>query len=215
MTEIQYLLFDLDGTLYNGGQDMLVDLRSRIAHWLSQALGIPEFEASALGEKYYSSYGSTLTGLLKHHPELDPEDYLIYIHQVPIETYLIPNPALGLMLEQFSKPKVIFTNSIREWSERVLNSLGIRRHFERIIDIRNLNYLSKPIPSTFQQVLSILDVPGSACVLIDDQPRNLQRASDLGMRTILVHDALKTAAGIEFAARNILDVGPVLKSLLG
>ncbi len=216
MSSIQYLLFDLDNTLYYDTTGLLAQVRERIREWLVAALDIAPERAYALGGEYYQTYGSTLTGIMQHYPHLDPESYLAYIHDVPVKVYLTPNPALAEMLERLPWSKVVFTNSICEWSERVLGQLGIREHFERIIDIRAAQYRGKPQPDAYSHTLDVLAVPGSACVLIDDYGENLQKGSQFGMHTILVSSSARAntwETGVDYVVRDVLDVENILYTL--
>jgi putative hydrolase of the HAD superfamily len=211
MPPIKYLLFDLDNTLYSYTSGLLSQLREQIRRWLADALAIAPDDAAALSARYSKDYGSTLGGIRHHHPELDPEAYLAAIHVVPVENTLTPDPALAAMCARLPYPKVIFTNSIREWSERVLGCLGIREHFEHIIDIRASDYRGKPQPLAYERVTEILNVPASACVLLDDSPKNVHGAIAFGMRAILIGEHENKADGIRHTARDILAAEAVLR----
>ncbi len=183
----------------------------QIQRWLADALKIAPDAAAALSARYSRDYGSTLGGILRHHPELDPEDYLAAIHVVPVEDCLVPDPALAALCARLSYPKVIFTNSIREWSERVLGCLGVREHFERIIDIRASDYHGKPQPLAYQRALEILNVPASACILLDDSPKNVRGATAFGMHAILIGEHVDAADGIQHTAKDIFAAEAVLE----
>jgi putative hydrolase of the HAD superfamily len=207
---IKYLLFDLDNTLYSYTSGLLSQLRVQIKHWLVDALALAPDDAAALSARYSRDYGSTLGGILRHHPELDPEAYLAAIHGVPVEDMLAPDPALAALCERLPWPKVIFTNSIQEWSERVLGCLGVQEHFERIIDIRASDYHGKPQPLAYERATEILNVPASACVLLDDSPKNVRGATAFGMRAILIGAREDAADGIRHTAKDIFAAEAVL-----
>ena len=211
---IQYILFDLDETLYTDTTGLFTEVGVRIEAWLVQMLHLSPEEARALRRKYYLAYGTTMMGLLRHHPELDVDDYLDAAHDVDVAAYLAPNPALDDLLNALPVPKAIFTNGIADWADRVLTQLGVREHFGPIIDVRATHYRGKPWPEAYQQALAIMACPGSACVFVDDQPRNLKPAADFGMRTVLVAPDGEPEDGVDFAVDTILDVGSVLHLLL-
>jgi putative hydrolase of the HAD superfamily len=172
--------------------------------WTARALDIPLAEAQALRARYFHKYGTTMAGLLRHHPEVDIDDYLEYVHEIRVERYLAPNPALGAMLERLPARKAVFTNAIVSWAERILEHFAIREHFTTIVDVRAVDYL-----------LALLGVPGTACVFLDDQARNLQAGAEFGMRTVLVQAGREPGDGVDFAVDTILDAEPVLQRLLG
>ncbi|MEA3309781.1 MAG: pyrimidine 5'-nucleotidase [Chloroflexota bacterium] len=213
MTQIQYLLFDLDDTLYTNASGLFAHVRERIDEWLIAALEVSNRTAGKLRDEYYQQYGTTMAGLLQHHPGVDIDDYLDYVHEFDVAPYLQPNPQLAEILEQFSQPKVIFTNAIASWAEKVLMRLGIRSYFTELIDVRAVDYLSKPRPAAYELALARLNVPGSACILLDDQPRNLKAAAEFDIRTVLVRSGGEVEPGIDFAVSSIMQIQEPLRIL--
>jgi len=211
---VQTLIFDLDDTLYTGASGLFAEVGERIEGWLSRALAVSAVEAKALRRQYYLAYGTTMAGLLQHHPEVDIEDYLVDAHRVDVSRYLSADLGLDAMLAGLPCTKVVFTNAIADWAERVLLQLGIRQHFSQIVDVRALAYHAKPYPEAYRRLLDLLGVSGEACVLIDDQVRNVRQASLYGMRTVLVHPGAQPGDGADFAVDDILAAGPALRLLL-
>lgn len=216
---VTHLLFDLDDTLYTGASGLFDEVGARIEAWTARALGITTEEAHTLRHEYFALYGTTMAGLLRHHPEVDIDDYLDAVHQVDVTRYLDPDPALAAMLGRLPGRKAIFTNGIADWAERILARLGVRQHFDAIIDVRAVQFQSKPQPEAYAQALALLATEGPACALIDDQARNLQAGAEFGMRTILVREGVPPGDGVEcdgveFAAPHILAAEPYLQRLL-
>ncbi len=208
-----HAVFDLDETLYPTSAGLMQDVARRITDWLQRHLGLDAEEATHLREVYIHRYGTTLAGLLAEHREkVDVEDYLAYVHDVPVEDYLRPDPALRAMLTGIPLRRVVFTNSSAEHSARVLNALGIADLFERVVDIRALNFVHKPRREAYERLLALLGVPGPACILIDDRAVNLQPARALGMTTVLVNGSPQE--GVDFAVGDVLEVGPLIRRLL-
>ena len=211
---LNYLLFDLDDTLYTNASGLFGEVGRLIEAWLAQELHLSAEEAHALREHYFEAYGTTMAGLLRDHPELDIDDYLEFAHGADLDAYLSPSPALDAMLARLPLPKAIFTNAIADWAERVLHTLEISHHFEVIIDVRAVDYRGKPAPEAYELALALLGVPGPACVLVDDQARNLQVAKEFGMRTILVREGAEPTEGVDAVVGGILEVEPVLRQWL-
>ncbi len=155
-----------------------------------------------------------MRGLVLHHPEVSVDAYLHYVHDIDVSRYIAPNPALDAMLSRLDAPKAVFTNSIADWAERILRQLGVRHHFTRIIDVRAVDYQSKPHPHAFERALEILGTPASACVMVDDQVSYLRGAAAAGMRTVLVRPGAEAVDGIDYAVETILDVEPILQQWL-
>lgn len=209
-----YILFDLDDTLYTNDTGLFKELGTRLVYWVAQQLRISPEEAAALRRHYFLTYGTMMRGLMLHHPEVDIDAYLDYVHDIDVSRYIAPNPALDAMLARLDAPKAVFTNSVADWAERILQQLGVRRHFTRIIDVRAVDYQSKPHPHAFARALEILGTPASVCVMVDDQEHYLRGASAAGMRTVLVHPGAQAVDGIDFAVDSILEAEPILQHWL-
>lgn len=206
-----HIVFDLDETLYPRSGGLMEAIGQRISLWLEQSLGLDPAEALALRRLYVEQYGTTLGGLIVEH-HIDPEAYLAFVHDVPVETLLRPNPALDAMLAAIPLQKAIFTNSTVEHSRRVLRALGVEAHFAALVDIRQLGYCNKPRPEAYERLLSLLRARGPDCILVDDRAVNLLPAHRLGMTTVQVDGA--GGDGVDFVVRDVVEVGLVVERLL-
>ena len=211
---MEYILFDLDNTLYTNDTGLFKELGTRLVYWIAQQLDISLEESEALRYEYFVNYGTTMRGLLLHHPEVDIDAYLEYVHDIDVSRYITPNLALDGMLSRLNVAKAIFTNSVVDWAERILQQLGVRRHFTHIIDVRAVDYQSKPHSHAFERALEILGVPASACVMVDDQVSYLHGAVDVGMHAVLVREGEVATDGIDYTVGHILEVEPILQTLI-
>ena len=184
---IRYVLFDLDNTLYPRSSGVLQRIDQRIEAFLRERFPLPDDELREMRRGYWRKYGTTLGGLVAEHG-LAPEEYLSYIHDVPIEEMLQPDPALDRLLAEIPAPKGVFTNSIRSHAERVLRALGVTRHFGPIFDLEFMGLETKPQPNAFRAVLGALDLPPATCLFVDDTANNVRTARQLGLRTVQVLD---------------------------
>ena len=156
----RFLLCDLDNTLYPPDSGLMRAVGRRMVRYIVERVDVPPQDAERLKLEYYQQYGTTMRGLILHHG-IDPEDYLAFVHDVPLEGYIQPNPDLNTMLTGIPLRKAVFTNADREHAIRVLDLLGVRHHFERIVDVRDFGFNSKPHLSPYQAILSVLDArPG-------------------------------------------------------
>lgn len=186
MPALRTLLLDLDDTLYPAGNGLWEAIGDRINEFIVARLGLSPEAASALRERYFREYGTSLNGLRKNHA-IDPHDYLAYVHDVPLGSFLSPDPGLRSMLERLSVVPAIFTNADRGHAARVLNRLGVADLVGPVIDIEALDWINKPDPGAYRRALQLCgEVDPKACLVVDDQARNLTPASALGMRTVLV-----------------------------
>jgi putative hydrolase of the HAD superfamily len=211
--QFEYILFDLDETLYPKEAGLMPVLSARMLQYMSHKLGLPADDVAVKRRSYYQKYGTTLRGLMEEY-RVDPAEFLAYVHDVNLKDYLAASPPLNHMLSEIPLSKVIFTNADVAHAERVLNILQVRLHFEQIIDISSTGYKNKPDPLAYHRALALLGVPGECCIMVEDTPRNLMPAKDLGMTTILVDGDGSLSLGIDYTVPTIFHVGQVVKNLL-
>lgn len=213
---IHYLLFDLDETLYPRSSGVMDEIRRRMIRYLSERLRISEDEANDLRRHYFTTYGTTMRGLQVNY-DIDPDEYLAYVHDIPLEQLLRANARLDQVLASLPQTKVIFTNASRQHAGRVLDLLGISRHFQRIVDVRDLDYQCKPEPSAYRAICELIGANPQECLLVEDNARNLEPAKALGMVTVLLPENGAAPAGsdgvVDYVIEAIEEIGEVVAGL--
>ena len=96
----------------------------------------------------------------------------------------------------------------------MLARLGISRHFERIIDIHTLEFVTKPDRRAYLKAMEIIGARPQECVLVEDSVTNIIPARALGMITVLVRDG-QDAEGADCCISSITELEPIIGSLLG
>ncbi len=211
--QFKYILFDLDETLYPKEAGLLQAISERMLFFMINNLCIPADDVASKRRTYYQKYGTTLRGLMEDY-KIDPEEFLNFAHDVNLQQFLGPSPPLADMLGEIPLRKAIFTNAPLEHCERVLDILQVRFHFDEIIDIQALGYKNKPDPVAYQRALTLLELFGQQCIMVEDTPRNLAPAKDMGMTTILIDETGNASMGVDFVVPTIFHVGQVVKNLL-
>lgn len=182
------LFFDLDDTLYPSSTGLWSAIRDRMGFYMHERLQIPWEDIPRLRSHYFETYGTTLRGL-QHFFTVDTEEYLAYVHDLPLEQYLHPEPEVRALLLSLPQPKWIFTNADEAHARRVLAILQLSDCFQGVIDLHALDFFCKPETETY---LRALKIAGAAdpfqCVIMDDAVRNLVPAHHLGFTTILVQN---------------------------
>jgi putative hydrolase of the HAD superfamily len=180
------LFFDLDDTLYPSSTGLWNAIRDRIVEYMHARIGIAWDEIPELRHRLLETYGSTLRGLQQFYP-VDADDYLAFVHDVPLEQYLRPAPALRAMLTSIPQKRWVFTNADANHAQRVLAVLGLNDCFHGLIDLRALNFVCKPEMETYYRALSLAgESRADQAMLLDDSPRNLLPAKVIGFTTVLV-----------------------------
>jgi len=213
---LRYALFDLDDTLYASQTGLWSAIKQRINLYLIERMGFRPDEATRRREHYLNTFGTTLNGL-RHDFNIDAEDYLAFVHDLPLADYLQPDPALNGMLARLPLTKIIFTNSDAAHVQRVLEHLGVAQRFTRIIDIYALDFLNKPDPRAYTRALELITSPPQACVFVEDSRRNLIPARALGMLTVLVGSETNGVApdGVDYQISEVLGLERVLAGVMG
>ncbi|HWQ84682.1 MAG TPA: pyrimidine 5'-nucleotidase [Anaerolineales bacterium] len=199
------LLFDLDETLYRSSTGLWDAIRVRMDRFIYERLGLPEQVIPQLREQYYRQYGTTLRGLQIHH-DVDSDDYLAYVHDLPLKDYLQPDPTLQALLGHLPQPCWIFTNADSAHAYRVLDILGVRDCFVGVIDVRDVHPACKPAPEAMQRALEIAGNPRPGeCVFLDDSPANIAGARQFGLTTVLVGNGAHSHAAT-YCVANLTDL---------
>jgi putative hydrolase of the HAD superfamily len=182
---IRCILFDLDDTLYPRESGAWDRVRMRIDLFLIEKMGFPPDDVPALRSRLFNQYGTTLRGLQIEY-QVDMDDYLHFVHDAPLEDILSPDLELDQILHALPQRKVIFTNAYEPHAHRVIDILGVQDHFNLIVDIYAIYPYCKPEIEAFNKCLTFINEVPEDCLLIDDNPNNLDTAQALGMGTISV-----------------------------
>jgi putative hydrolase of the HAD superfamily len=180
------IFFDLDETLYPSSSGLWMAIRERINMYLHDRMGFPSDQIEFLREQFFRDYGTTLRGLQAHY-NIDMEDYLAFVHNVPLESYLHADDEMRNVILALPARKYIFTNADSAHAYRVLNVLGLQGIFAGILDVHIIAPYCKPMPESFEMALRAAGSPDPrTCALLDDQARVTRAARRLGLFTILV-----------------------------
>lgn len=180
------IFFDLDSTLYPESCGLWQEIRRRIDLYLRTRMDFNPAEIPAIRHDLFIHHGTTLRGLQANY-DVDTDDYLAFVHDLPLHHYLAPDPQLRRMLLEIPYRRWIFTNSDAAHAGRVMEILGISDCFEGIIDVWAMDPLCKPLEGAYTLALQTVGVtdPG-ACALLEDSIRNLTPAHQMGFFTVLI-----------------------------
>ncbi|MFP3852968.1 MAG: pyrimidine 5'-nucleotidase [Anaerolineales bacterium] len=215
MTPIEQLFIDLDDTLYPAGNGLWNDVSARIGAYMVERIGLTPQEADERRLRYYRQFGTSLTGLMADYG-IDPDEYLSFVHDIPLERYLSPDPKLIELLERLPQSKAIFTNASRSHAERVMDLLEVSRYFSRIIAIEDTGLVNKPELHAYTRALELTGRrDGEGSLFADDTRKNLPPAAGLGMITVWVNSrADSPAEGIHHCIPTILQLTEAVPELL-
>jgi len=158
---------------------------------MQERMNIPADEVASLREKYFLEYGTTMRGLQAHH-NIDTEDFLAFVHDLPLKDYLTPNPILRDIISSLPTVNLIFTNADILHARRVLTALELNDLFETLIDVNTISPYCKPMPESFRFAMNVAgEIDPSKCVMIDDIHRTTRAAKEQGLFSILYNESFK------------------------
>lgn len=185
-------IFDLDNTLYPASTNLFGQVDVRIGKFIADLLDLDPVAARTLQKRYFREYGTSLRGLMECHG-VDPEAYMSFVHDIDV-TAVAPSPALDEALTRLDGRKIIFTNGSVAHAERVTDRLGVARHFEAIFDIAAADYVPKPQPAVYDQLVDRHEIEPRRAVMVEDIARNLVPAAAMGMVTVWVRNGSRWGA---------------------
>lgn len=210
--KITTVFFDLDDTLYPSQVGLWHAIKERMNVYMREHMDIPHEEIPLLREKYFKQYGTTLRGLQAHH-NINTEDFLSFVHDLPLDTYLTHDPLQREIIASLPTRNLIFTNADIHHARRVLTHLQLLDLFPTIVDLHAVAPYCKPMPESFALAMQIAgETDPSRCVMIDDIERTTQAARNAGLRSILVGGSFSS----EHADAQLLrwaDLPAILKEL--
>jgi putative hydrolase of the HAD superfamily len=204
------ILFDLDNTLYPREKGVFNHINEKITEYVRWATGREGTEADALRKDYKERYGTTLGGLMRH-DSVNIGDYLDFVHDVPVEELLEPDPALAGLLGSIELPMVIFTNGTHVHAGRVLDALRVAPCFEGICDLADTDYIGKPYREAFDCAAGLLGIGLDEAIFVDDLSVNVEAGSEYCAFTIHVGPGEDGVGDLH--VENVLDLGPVFAGM--
>ena len=199
-------IFDLDNTLHNANPHIFPHINRAMTAYLQAHLGLDEAAAGELRRHYWHRYGATLLGLMRHHAT-DPKDFLWHTHQFPaLERMLVREPRLRATVRRLPGRKYVFSNSPVHYSRAVLRALSIADLFHDVFSIEQTRYRPKPDTYGFLRLCRVNHLKPHRCIMVEDSIENLRTASRLGMKTVLVTQAVKVPDFVDVQVPSLMEL---------
>ena len=180
-------LIDLDNTLHDASWRLMAEINTRMTGFISDRLGLSLQAAGALRTRYWHRYGATLLGLIRHH-NIAADDFLRATHpDRDLYPFVSRRPGLRRELAALTGQRWLVTNAPRDYTDHLLQILGIARCFDRLVCIDDMHSISrlrpKPHPLLWRRLIRAAGRSPSELCLIDDSAANLRTAYRVGIRT--------------------------------
>ena len=210
MVRAKSWIFDLDNTLHDATPHIFPHINRAMTAYLQTHLGLDENAAGELRRHYWTRYGATLIGLMRHHGA-DPQHFLRETHRFEnLERMVIREPLLRQVLARLPGRKFVFSNAPVHYSHAVLNALGVADLFSGVFSIEHTRYRPKPDCYGFLRLARSHHLRPRRCIMVEDTLDNLRTAKRLGMRTVWVTRPGRVPGFVDVAIR---DVGKLPRAL--
>ena len=201
-------LFDLDDTLHDASHAAFGFTSQAMTDYMVEHLELSWAEASALRQHYWTRYGATLLGLVRHHG-VKADHFLEQTHRLPgLEERLRTSTHDRVALRRLPGRKFIFTNAPRAYALRVLDALNLTDCFDGVISVEDMRMFGRARPKPDARMLRCiaarLKVPPSRCVLVEDTLANQRSAHGIGMRAVWMRRYLHAKRK---SVNNAMEVG--------
>ena len=206
-------IFDLDNTLHNARPHIFPHINQAMTQYLQSALDLSAEAASELRREYWTRYGATLLGLMRHHGT-DPAQFLRETHRLPdLNRMLVSETRLRATLRRLPGRKLVFSNAPVHYSRAVLKALGIADLFDAVFTIERTRYRPKPDAHGFLRVTRAHHLRVRRCIMVEDTLANLRTAKKLGMKTVWVSREQRSPAYVDVKISKLSGLRRVLPQL--
>jgi len=207
---IRIILIDIDNTIYSKETGLQNTIIKRAKSFIKNITNFETQEIDSLANQLYTQYGTILSGLIQEY-RIDPEEFIKFVFDVEICDFLIEDLQVKEVLTKLPGRKFVFSNSPKEYIEKILHCLGIYDCFDGVFDRRYFDYGSKSEPVVYRKVINYLNVSPMDCVLVDDKLANILIAKKLGFKTIWINEnGLQDISNADFVISKFVDIDKIL-----
>ncbi|HAJ27215.1 MAG TPA: phosphoglycolate phosphatase [Syntrophus sp. (in: bacteria)] len=179
MIKVEFLIFDLDGTLADTGRDLVTAVNytlealglailddKRVISFVGD--GVEELIKRALGEENNESCAQAMKIFREYYGDHLLDQTVLY-------------PGVRECLGYFgAKRKVVISNKRQEFTVRIVQGLGIAPFFEDIVGGDAMPY-KKPDPRLVEPYLQRFLIPREQTVIVGDGPNDILLAKNAGV----------------------------------
>jgi phosphoglycolate phosphatase len=181
---LELIIFDLDGTLVNSGEDITNALNYAIASYGFKPLTV---------EDTIKMVGEGLTRLIEkilgdnNAPIKDAVlDMFIKYYSEHLADFTRPYSGVTKTLEMLGRyKKAVISNKRESLSKKLLEQLGLMKFFDIVLGSDSVSE-KKPSPAPVKKVLEILDIEPHRAIIVGDSDFDIQAGKGAGLITVAV-----------------------------
>ncbi len=176
--KIKVVLLDAMGVMYSVGDDVT----ELLCPFIAENGGISDIDK--ITSLYMeASLGKMTSNEFWQEVGIDPKLEDKYLQRHNLTDGLIE------FLEAINAKGIVvwcLSNDLSEWSKKLRDRFKLKKYFHGFV-ISGDSGLRKPDPAIFQHLFKEINANAVEVLFVDDNPKNLDRATELGLKTILFH----------------------------
>lgn len=194
--KVKYVLFDLDGTLYESSAGIEAQLRNAMVAQTAIVLGISHEDARVLLRQYRRTHKASILGLQEHHG-VNPVKFYEAVYGSLDTSKMMARPGCRSALVGLASyvPIGVFTNSNRTFTEETLSFLGLSGIFDHVVTVEDHGFIRKPEVEAYHKIFDFLKLAPDEVLMFDDIASSLAVMNSLGSNGILVSNGLRPYPG--------------------
>ena len=182
LDHIDCWIFDLDNTLYSPSAKLFDLIDERMGAFIMRLLDCDAVEARRVQKQYFHDHGTTMAGLMRHHA-VDPEHFLVDVHDIALDRILAPDARLRAGTRTPARTQAGLHQRRRGLLlHGVLDPRGSRRRCSAASATFALPLICpSPNPAAYATMITHLGIDPARSLFVEDMARNLTPAKALGM----------------------------------
>jgi len=200
VTPIRLVAFDLDGTLVDSAADIARAVDHALQSLSQRSYGVAQVKGW-VGEGLTKLLKRALTGDMDGEPDpqllADARESFRRFYRAGLctETRLYPGALEALHALGGACRLACITNKSAEFTEPLLEQLGVREHFHLVVSGDTLPFL-KPDPLPLLHTARHFGVPAAACCMVGDSRNDILAARAAGFRAVAVSYGYRQGADL-------------------
>ena len=183
---IKLLIYDLDGTLIDSGEDI-----ARAVNAMLQTLNLPPLPKGLIATFVGNGVAHLITqSLIQSGGSAERVQEAIRLYRDHYSKHMLDHtrlyPSVKSVLEHFKDRKQgVITNKPENFSNLILKHLGVQNYFFRVIGGEN-SFPKKPSPDAVIEMMASLGISKNETVLIGDSAIDIETGKNAGIKTVAV-----------------------------
>jgi phosphoglycolate phosphatase len=198
------IVFDLDGTLIDSRLDLANSTNEMLATYGAAPRPVDEI-AGMVGEgaKVLVERALDAAGLNRHEPDAFARFLEIYSRRLLEHTRLYDGVDDAIATAAEGASLAVLTNKPVTLSRRILDALGVGRHFRWVIG-GDEQFARKPDPAGLRHVMREADVVPDATLFVGDSMIDLETARRAGVRLcVVMHGFGRTRGNLRLSDEDL------------